>query len=47
MPELNPIDIINLPEMPEEQAHDFVPKKFDQFVGQQELKQKLAICYGG
>jgi Holliday junction DNA helicase RuvB len=41
--EINPIDIINLPEIPEEQVHDFVPKKFDQFVGQSELKQKLNI----
>ncbi len=43
MHELNPIDVITLPEMPEEQAHDFVPKKFEQFIGQTELKKKLAI----
>lgn len=39
----NPIDIITLQEAPEELIHDFTPQGFAQFVGQESLKEKLAI----
>ncbi len=38
-----PIDIITLQETPEEQSLDFCPKSFDDYLGQTELKQKLAV----
>lgn len=37
------IDIIKLQETPEEQALDFCPKTFDDYLGQTALKHKLAI----
>jgi Holliday junction DNA helicase RuvB len=43
MQEMNPINIINFQEPLDEVATDFIPKCFDQFIGQQELKTKLAI----
>jgi Holliday junction DNA helicase RuvB len=36
-------DFITLQETPEERAHDFVPKTFDEYLGQKELKEKLSI----
>ncbi len=35
--------ILMLAEMPEDRAYDFHPKSFDDYLGQQELKQKLAL----
>lgn len=37
------IDIITIHETPEERAHDFVPKKFDDYLGQALLKEKLSV----
>lgn len=37
------LDIITLQETAEEQQRDFVPKSFDDYLGQSELKQKLHI----
>lgn len=37
------IDIITIRETPEERAHDFVPKKFDDYLGQAVLKEKLSV----
>lgn len=43
MEEKNGIEFLTLHETPEEKAHDFVPKTFDDYLGQKELKQKLAV----
>lgn len=43
MEEMHGIDIISLQETPEERAHDFHPKTFDEYLGQQELKTKLDV----
>ena len=43
MNEIENIDIIKLQETPEEQALDFCPKTFDDYLGQTELKHKLAV----
>jgi holliday junction DNA helicase RuvB len=40
---VQPIDLITLQEAPEEKAYDFVPQSFDDYLGQEELKKKLAI----
>lgn len=40
---LNPIDIALLQETPEESSHDFTPQNFDQFIGQDALKEKLTV----
>lgn len=43
---MNEIPTINLllqQETPEEQLQAFIPKTFDDYLGQQELKKKLAI----
>lgn len=40
---LENIDIIKLQETPEEQSLDFCPKTFDDYLGQTELKHKLAV----
>lgn len=37
------VSIIALQETPEERSHDFCPKTFDDYLGQKELKEKLAI----
>ena len=37
------VDIITLQETPEEKSHDFIPKSFDEYLGQKVLKEKLAI----
>lgn len=36
-------EIITLQETPEEIEHDFIPKTFDEYIGQKELKQKLSL----
>ncbi len=43
MEEIVGIDIISLQESPEERAHDFHPQKFDEYLGQAELKSKLDV----
>ena len=43
MNEIKNIDLIMLQETPEERSHDFIPKSFDDYLGQQELKEKLYI----
>jgi len=40
---LENIDIITLHDTPEEQSLDFCPKTFDEYLGQTELKNKLAV----
>lgn len=37
------INILSLHDTPEERAHDFIPKTFDEYLGQQELKDKLKV----
>jgi len=37
------VEILTLQETPEERAHDFVPKNFDDYLGQAELKEKLKL----
>ncbi len=41
--ELVDVSIIALQETPEERAHDFCPKTFDDYLGQKELKEKLSV----
>ena len=36
-------EIISLKETPEESTHDFIPKSFDDFLGQGQLKEKLEV----
>lgn len=43
MEEMQGIDIIALQEIPEETSFDFVPKTFDHYIGQTELKKKLDV----
>lgn len=43
MNEVKNIDLIILQETPEERSHDFVPKSFADYLGQQELKEKLSV----
>lgn len=43
MEALTGIDIIQLQETAEERSHDFIPKSFDDYLGQAELKDKLKI----
>lgn len=43
MEELQGIDIVSLQETPEEQQYDFIPKTFDDYLGQEELKKKLKV----
>lgn len=43
MEEINGIEFLSLHETPEEKAHDFVPKTFEEYLGQKELKKKLAV----
>jgi holliday junction DNA helicase RuvB len=40
---LEPVDIISLQETPEERSYDFVPQSFDDYIGQQALKEKLKV----
>ncbi len=43
MEENNGIQFLTLHETPEEKLHDFSPKTFDEYLGQKELKKKLAV----
>ena len=43
MNEIKNIDLITLQETPEERSHDFIPKSFADYLGQQELKEKLSV----
>ena len=43
MEEIQGFDLLALQESPEERAHDFSPKTFDDYLGQQELKDKLKV----
>lgn len=43
MKEISSFDIITLQETPEERSHDFLPRTFDDYLGQAALKEKLAI----
>lgn len=43
MEELHNLDIVQLQESPEEQQFDFIPKQFDDYLGQKELKEKLHV----
>src|SRR5881394_1125777 len=37
------VDIIDLTQHKEEREHEFVPKSFDDYIGQTELKKKLSV----
>lgn len=41
--ELSPFPFLNQEETLDERSHDFVPKSFDEYLGQTELKKKLAV----
>jgi Holliday junction DNA helicase RuvB len=41
--QIQEINILSLHETPEERNHDFIPKTFDEYLGQQELKDKLRV----
>lgn len=43
MDELQAVNIITLQEVPEASHHDFVPKTFDEYLGQAALKEKLRV----
>ncbi|MBN1549774.1 Holliday junction branch migration DNA helicase RuvB [Candidatus Babeliales bacterium] len=43
MEELQSLDLLSLRETTEETSHDFVPKTFDDYLGQSELKKKLSV----
>lgn len=43
MKPIESIDIFSMPEIPEEQEYDFTPKKFEDYLGQEELKTKLKV----
>ncbi len=43
MEKLHEINILSLQETPEERSHDFIPKSFDEYLGQKELKEKLKV----
>lgn len=43
MEEIQSIDIISLQETPEETSYDFKPKTFDDYLGQEALKEKLQV----
>ncbi len=43
MNEIKNIDLITLQETPEERSNDFIPKSFADYLGQQELKEKLSV----
>ena len=43
MNKIKNIDLITLQETPEERSHDFIPKSFADYLGQQELKEKLSV----
>ncbi len=37
------IELFSIQETPEERVHDFIPQSFDDYIGQQELKEKLKV----
>lgn len=39
----NEIEVMTLRDLPEDTQHDFIPKTFDDYLGQTELKEKLRI----
>lgn len=41
--ELQEFEYLTLQETPEEKSNDFIPKTFDDYLGQKELKEKLAV----
>lgn len=41
--QLHEINILSLHDGPDEKSHDFVPKTFDEYLGQKELKDKLKV----
>lgn len=43
MEEKEILDVITLQETPEEQQYDFSPKSFDEYLGQEKLKEKLKV----
>jgi len=43
MEQAHDLDIVSLQEAPEERSLDFVPKSFDDYLGQKELKEKLSV----
>ncbi len=43
MNEIKNIDLIILQETPEERSHNFIPKSFADYLGQEELKEKLSV----
>lgn len=43
MENMHEINILTLQETPEERTHDFIPKSFDDYLGQKELKEKLKV----
>ncbi len=43
MEQIETLDVIELQEQPVEQQLDFIPKTFDDYLGQKELKEKLSI----
>lgn len=43
MEEKEILDVITLQETPEEQQYDFMPKSFDEYLGQEKLKEKLKV----
>ncbi|MEX0940791.1 MAG: Holliday junction branch migration DNA helicase RuvB [Candidatus Babeliales bacterium] len=43
MNEMQSIELLAKQETPEERTHDFIPKTFDDYLGQAELKKKLAV----
>lgn len=43
MEEKEILEVITLQETPEEQQYDFIPKSFDDYLGQEKLKEKLEV----
>lgn len=43
MNQIHSVEFLALPESPEERLHDFLPKTFDDYLGQEELKKKLHV----
>ena len=43
MEEITAVSLLMQQETPEEQLHNFVPKTFDDYLGQEELKKKLGV----
>jgi Holliday junction DNA helicase RuvB len=37
------IELFSIQETPEERTHDFTPQSFDEYIGQQEIKEKLKV----